>query len=223
LEFKVSYKSKLFFVKARLHILLVDDHELVLDGLALLFEGIEQVTDVRTASNIKDALSLANTHQFDFAFLDISIGKEDGRQLFKPLKELQPQLKVVALSSHSESSIIKTAMHLGFDGYLLKSDDATEIWQSISAIQSGNKYISKEAQNEIIEDHTFQKNPELTSRELEILRMIADEKSTKEIATALFVSPKTVENHRMSLMQKLDVVNVAGLVRKGIIHGYIEI
>lgn len=206
-----------------IYILLVDDHEMILEAMSMLLASMSEVGRVYTASDSAGALELLDRERIDFVILDIAIGKEDGRDLFKLIKQRRADLPCVALSSNGESSVVKTAMYLGFDGYLLKTDGREEISLALETIRGGGKFISTRTQQEIVNDHIYKKEPVLTERELEVLQMISEELSTKEIASLLFVSVKTIENHRMHLMQKLGVNNVAGLIRKGITNGYIKI
>lgn len=206
-----------------MNILLVDDHELILDGLALLFGGLPGVTAVHKATSSRAALALLSAHPVEVAFLDISLGAEDGRDLYKAMQKTQPDVRCIALSSMGQSSVVRATMHLGFDGYLLKTDSPQEIEKALQAVMAGGKYISQSTQQEIIRDHLGHPDTQPTERELEILQLISDGLSSKEIAERLFLAVKTIENHRSNLMAKLDVNNVAGLIKKSISLGYITI
>ena len=210
-------------IKRNWRVLIVDDHAVIVEGFAMLLESIEETDFVKTATNIIDATLMLNTIQFDLIFLDIQIGKDDGRDLFKQFKATQTQAKFIAFSSIIDASTIKVTMHQGFDGYIVKTEGFQEIQKTIREVAQGNPYISQKAREQIVEEHIFKPFSKISDREIEVLQLIADGLSTKDIADQLFLSPKTIENHRMHLMEKLDVNNVAALVKKAIQLGYVKI
>ena len=118
---------------------------------------------------------------------------------------------------------IKSAINVGFDGYLLKTDGRNEIEKALKAVILGEKYFSSQTQQTFFENQTSNINLDLTQREKVVLQLIVQEKTTKEIAVALFISEKTVETHRGNLMLKLEARNIAGVVRKAIMLGLVEI
>lgn len=204
-------------------VLIADDHILVLDGLELLLSTLNYVEKTRRAENYFVLKELLEKESFDVLLLDIHYGNHDGRTILKEIKSNHPDMKVIALTSHGDASTIKTAINAGFNGYLLKIDGRDEIDKALKAALANESYFSPKTQQTYIEHQATKKNFELTNREKEILELIVAEKTTKEIADLLFVSEKTVETHRGNLMLKLDARNIAGMVRKAVMLGLVEI
>lgn len=204
-------------------ILLADDHFLVLEGLEVLlstFEFVEKTERVLDFVQLKDTLTEEN---FDVLLLDIHFGKHDGREIIGEIKQMAPDMKIIALTSHADSVTITSSVNAGFDGYLLKIDGRDEIEKALKAVTNDEKYFSPKTQQVFFEMNASKNNLELTEREKEILQLIVQEKTTKEIADQLCLSEKTIETHRASLMQKLEVKNIAGMVKKAIMQGLVEI
>ncbi|MGF1557137.1 response regulator [Paucihalobacter sp.] len=204
-------------------VILADDHYLVLDGLKLLISTLGYVNSISIASNYFEMTELLKANEFQLAFLDIHFGKHDGRVIVKELKSNYPNMKVMALTSYSDSATIKTAINAGFDGYLLKIDGREQIDIAIQCVMKGEKYFSRKVQQVYFEHSTNTKKIELTEREKEILNLIVAEKTTKEIANTLCVSEKTIEAHRGNIMLKLEVRNIAGMVRKAVLMGIVNV
>lgn len=205
-----------------MNILCADDHFLVLDGLKTLLSTIDFVEEIGIVSNGKELLEALDNTDYTAILLDINLGKDDGRDLCKIIKQKTPQLKIIALTSFSDTNTVKSAMKAGFDGYLLKTDSRDEIINALLAVADDKQYFSSQTRGAIFENEIVPTNSKLTERELEVLQMIVNEKTNKEIANELFLSDKTVENHRANMMLKMDVKNVAGLVRKAIKLGLIN-
>jgi len=204
-------------------ILLADDHFLVLEGLEVLlstFEFVEKTERVLDFVQLKDTLTEEN---FDVLLLDIHFGKHDGREIIGEIKQMAPDMKIIALTSHADSVTITSSVNAGFDGYLLKIDGRDEIEKALKAVTNDEKYFSPKTQQVFFEMNASKNNLELTEREKEILQLIVQEKTTKEIADQLCLSEKTIETHRASLMQKLEVKNIAGMVKKAIMQGLINV
>lgn len=204
-------------------ILLADDHFLVSDGLEVLlstFEFVEKTQSVLNFIELKETLKEEN---FDILLLDIHFGQHDGREIIGEIKQMAPDMKVIALTSHSDSVTIKSSVNAGFDGYLLKIDGREEIEKALKAVMNDEKYFSPKTQQTFFEMNTSKSKVELTEREKEILQLIVQEKTTKEIAEQLCLSEKTIETHRASIMQKLEVKNIAGMVRKAIMKGLVSV
>lgn len=204
-------------------ILLADDHFLVLDGLEVLLSTFEFVDKTQSVLNFMELKEVLKEQSFDVLLLDIHFGKHDGRAIIQEIKQLIPDMKVIALTSHSDSVTIKSSVNAGFDGYLLKIDGREEIEKALKAVMNDEKYFSPKTQQVFFETQTSKTKTELTEREKEILQLIVQEKTTKEIAEQLCVSEKTVETHRASIMQKLEVKNIAGMVKKAIMQGLAEV
>lgn len=204
-------------------ILLADDHFLVLDGLEVLLSTFEFVEKTQSALNYMELKDILDKENFDVLLLDIHFGKHDGREIINEIKQLAPTIKVIALTSHSDSATIKSSINAGFDGYLLKIDGRDDIEKALKAVTNNEKYFSPKTQQVFFETQISKNKVELTEREKEVLQLIVQEKTTKEIAKQLCLSEKTVETHRSSIMQKLEVKNIAGVVKKAIMLGLVSV
>lgn len=204
-------------------ILLADDHFLVLEGLEVLLSTFNFVENTKSVLNYFELKEILEKESFDVLLLDIHFGKHDGREIIGEIKEIAPQMKIIALTSHADSVTIKSSVNAGFDGYLLKIDSREEIEKALKTIANDQQYISPKTQQAFFEMNTAKNKVELTEREKEILQLIVHEKTTKEIAEQLCLSEKTIETHRGNLMQKLEVKNIAGIVRKAIMQGIVKI
>lgn len=204
-------------------ILLADDHTMVLDGLALLLSTFEFVEKTKGTLNYMELKNLLKQECFDVLLLDIHFGKYDGREIIQELKQFAPNIKIIALTSNADAVTIKSSVNAGFDGYLLKIDGREEIEKALQAVTNNQKYFSPKTQQVFFELQTSKNKIELTERELEILQLIVHEKTTKEIAEQLCISEITVETHRSSIMLKLEVRNIAGMVKKSIMQGLVNI
>jgi DNA-binding NarL/FixJ family response regulator len=206
-----------------MRILLADDHFLVLDGLEVLLSTFEFVEKTRSVLNYMELKEVLKTENYNVLLLDIHFGKHDGREIIQEIKQLMPDMKIIALTSYSDSVTIKSSVNAGFDGYLLKIDGRDEIEKALKAVTNNEKYFSSKTQQVFFETQTSKNKVELTEREKEILQLIVYEKTTREIAEELFLSEKTVETHRGNIMLKLEVRNIAGMVKKAIMQGLVKI
>ncbi len=204
-------------------ILIADDHFLVLDGLELLLSTFDFVEKTARAENYFELKNQLEQEDFEVLLLDIHFGKHDGREILSEIKQLKPEMKVLALTSHSDSATIKSSVSAGFDGYLLKIDGRKEIEDALKTVLRDEKYFSPKTQQVFFETQTNKNKVELTEREQEILQLIVEEKTTKEIAEILFLSEKTIETHRGNIMLKLEARNIAGMVRKAIMLGLVKV
>lgn len=204
-------------------ILLADDHFLVLDGLEVLLSTFDFVEETNRALNFVELKQNIEKKPFDVLLLDIHFGKHDGREIIQEIKAIQPSMKIIALTSHSDSVTIKSSINAGFDGYLLKIDSREEIEKALQAVTNNERYFSTKTQQFFFEMSTIRNKMELTDREKEVLQLIVEEKTTKEIAEQLFLSEKTVESHRSNIMIKLEVKNIAGMVKKAIMEGLVTV
>ncbi|MAP80994.1 MAG: DNA-binding response regulator [Aequorivita sp.] len=204
-------------------ILLADDHFLVLEGLEVLLSTFNFVEKTETVLDYIALKEVLQQEHFDVLLLDIHFGDYDGREILGEIKQLAPKLKIIALTSHSDSATIKSSVNAGFDGYLLKIDGRDEIEQALKAAMKGERYFSSKTQQTFFEMNTSKNNNALTDREKEVLQLIVQEYTTKEIAEQLCLSEKTIESHRANLMLKLEARNIAGMVKKAIVQGLVEV
>jgi len=152
----------------------------------------------------------------------------DGIQLCKELVKAQPNLKVIALTTYNQNILVKNMIRNGAHGFLLKNTSLEELQRAIETVYRGEQYLQTEIKESLLRDTlgtTAQRTtfrPRLTRREKEVLQLIMDELTTTEIGEKLFISPKTVETHRLNLLQKLGVRNTAGLVKEAINQGLLD-
>ncbi len=205
-----------------------DDHGIVREGLRRLLDSEPDLSVVAEASDGREVLEEVARHRPDVVVLDITMPRLGGLETLERLRSKAPQVKVVLLSVHSDPPFIQSAIALGADGYVLKDGRASEIVTAISAVTCGGSYFSPLVAREIVEQlrepRTAGDEPFsiLSSREREVLHLIAEGLSAKEIAADLKISTKTVEAHRTSLMRKVGVRKATELVRYAVRHGLIE-
>jgi two-component system response regulator NreC len=211
----------------RICILLADDHQLILDGLNSLLKNREDILVAGEAKNGRDALSLVKLLDPDIVLMDIDMPVMNGIEALKEIKKASPTTKVIILSMHEESGMIKSLMALGANGYLLKSCSQDELLGAISTVAKGQQYFSQGAVRSLLQmenspTSAAQELTELlTDRETEVLQLIAEGFSNKEIGAKLFISHRTVDTHRTNLMKKLNVGNIAGLISFAIKKGLV--
>lgn len=207
--------------------LLADDHALVRAGIRALVEKIDGVEVVGQAGDGREALQLIKKHRPDIVLLDIAMPGLNGFEVLDQTVRECPEVSVIVLSVHDAEEYAMRALSLGAMGYLPKSAASAELEQAIKTVASKEKYLSPELSRRIFLEHAKDaaegRSPlaELTPRQLEVLRMIAAGHTTKDIARQLKISVKTVESHRASLMERLNIHEVAGLVRYAIRMGLV--
>jgi DNA-binding NarL/FixJ family response regulator len=206
-----------------MRILLADDHFLVLDGLEVLLSTFDFVEETKSVLDYVGLKKTLEKEKFDVLFLDIHFGKYDGREIIREIKQMMPDMKIIALTSQSDAATIKSSVNAGFDGYLLKIDGRDDIERALKAVTNNEKYFSAKTQQVFFETQTAKNKVELTEREKEILQLIVQEKTTREIAEQLCLSEKTIETHRGNIMLKMDTRNIAGMVKKAIMEGLVNL
>jgi DNA-binding NarL/FixJ family response regulator len=209
-------------------ILIADDHGIVREGLRRLLEGEEGFRVCAEAADGREVLEQVDKNQPDVVVLDITMPRMGGLETLERLRAAHPQLKVVLLSVHGDPPFIQSAVALGADGYVLKNGRAQEVVAAVRAVTRGGSYFSPPVARELVEQlRSPKRGPSeplslLSTREREVLRLIAEGLSAKEIARELSISSKTVEAHRTSLMRKLGARKATELVRFALRHGLIE-
>lgn len=212
-----------------LRVVLADDHALILSAIRLMIERIEGVTVVAEASNGRDAVALALRHRPDLVIMDISMNDMNGIEATAQITAQSPVTRVMILSSHVTEEVVRRAILAGAAGYLSKGCQAGELASAIQSIAEGNPYLDQSISARILSRTHGPGEPidspldALTGRQREVLQMIAEGKSTKEIAFALALSVKTVESHRAAIMDRLCVRDVAGLTLFAARHGLVEV
>jgi DNA-binding NarL/FixJ family response regulator len=212
-------------------VVVADDHNMFRQGLKRI---LSEKVDLEVVGEVGDGLELLNLlnqsiHTPDLFILDISMPNLRGIEAIQEIKTIRPNAKILILTMHKEKEYFYQAISAGADGYLLKEDADTELFSAIETIRRGRVYISPVLSEESIQDWVdvargkrelpFARS--LTMREKEVLKLIAEGKSSKEIADLLFISPRTVERHRSNMMDKLDLKKTADLVKYAIQNGYI--
>jgi DNA-binding NarL/FixJ family response regulator len=212
-----------------IRILLADDHTVMRRGLRLLLESQPDFSVVAEAADGREAITQAEATVPDVAILDIAMPNLSGIEAAQRLNAALPHTAVVILSMHSDESYVLRSLKAGAKGYLLKDSAEGDLIEAIRAVHQGKTFFSAEITKMLIADYVQEIRTRgvedsydlLTSREREILQLLAERKSNKEIATALHLSPYTVETHRRNLQEKLNLHSLAELilyaVRKGVI------
>jgi DNA-binding NarL/FixJ family response regulator len=208
-------------------IVLADDHVLFRQGIKRIIEeaeGLEIVGEVSDGLELIELLKHVTSHM---VILDISMPNLRGIEATKEIKTTHPDVKVLILTMHKDMEYLYNVISAGAEGYLLKEDADTELFSAIETIRQGETYISpllaKELKDDLIQIYRgkFQHPYEnLSTREREIVKLIAEGKSTKEIADLLFISARTVEHHRAHIMEKLNIKKTADLIKYAIRKGY---
>jgi two-component system response regulator NreC len=207
-------------------IIIVDDHEIVRDGIAALILQRPDMELSGMADNGQRACELALETSPDIVVMDLSMPVMNGIEATRKILEELPACKIIILSMHSDKRFVTEALKAGASAYLLKESASKELWKAIEVVGEEQTYLSPALTHLLLDDYRQQfveenkdKAAQITTREREVLQLIAEGQSTKEIANSLFISSKTVETHRRHLMEKLEVNSLAGLVKYAIRMG----
>lgn len=208
-----------------MRILIADDHGIVRSGVRMLLERQEDIEVIAEAENGADARDIAIRERPDLAILDVKMPELNGLQATKAIREQAPEVAVLILSMHDEDRYLFEALKAGASGYVLKRAADTDLMDAIEAVQRGEPFLTPEAQQALIKDVLDggdSREEELTPREQEVVTLVAEAHTNKEIAALLALSEKTVENHRANAMRKLGMRDRVELVRYAIRRGLIE-
>jgi DNA-binding NarL/FixJ family response regulator len=201
---------------ARLRILLVDDHALVRAGIRSLLQELPDVEVVAEASDGAQALQIAEREHPDVVLMDIAMKGMNGLEAAAKLREHQPGMKVVILSMHTSEEYVLLALRAGAAAYLIKDSATAELELALNSVMRGETYLSPAISRQVVDGYVQRVGAgadPLTQRQREVLKRIAEGRSTKEIAFELNLSVKTIETHRAQIMERLGIRDVAGLVR----------
>jgi len=203
---------------ARLRVLLVDDHALVRAGIRSLLQELPDVEVVAEASDGAQALQIVQREQPDVVLMDIAMKGMNGLEAAAKLRERQPGVKVVILSMHTSEEYVLLALRAGAAAYLIKDSATAELGLALNSVMRGETYLSPAISRQVVDGYvqrvgTGAGADPLTQRQREVLKHIAEGRSTKEIAFELDLSVKTIETHRAQIMERLGIRDVAGLVR----------
>lgn len=207
-------------------ILLADDHKIVRDGLRALLERQPGHEVVGEAENGRAILGLATETPADVVIMDVGMPDLNGIDATRQLKALVPEIRVIALSMHSDKRFVSEMFRAGASGYLLKDSAFEELSRALEVVLGGQIYLSPEITGTIIRDYVGQSSSGdsspfavLSPREREVFQLVAEGRSSRQIASHLNVSVKTIDTHRQQIMQKLDVRNLADLIKMAIREG----
>lgn len=223
----------------KLPILITDDHQIVIDGLKSLLAQHDAVSptpefvcEVSEAHNGKEAIAMLKQFGAAVVLMDLDMPVMNGIEATTQIKQQFPEVKIIILSMHEEAALIKKLLQLGADGYLFKNTSQAELFEAIQTVSEGGRYLP-EAVERALHNRTAPKIElgkasdtvllaQLTEREIEIIRFIADGLTNKEIGQQIFISHRTVDTHRTNIMRKLDVTSVAGIVKFAYRNGLME-
>ena len=199
-----------------IRLIIADDHPVIRDGLKTILEKERDIKLVATVDNGKQLLDLLEKKQADVILMDVNMPEMNGIEATKKVRKTYPEIKVLSFSQYDEKRFVKQLLKSGANGYLLKNAVAEELIKAIKMVHSGGLYLSEELPNVFGEKPKKRSNylfPDLSPREIDVLKEICQEKNTQEIADTLFISHNTVETHRANLLLKVGVKNTAGLVK----------
>ncbi len=207
-------------------ILLADDHKLLIDGLRPLLERQRNLQVVAVARDGVEAAELAREHRPDIALLDISMPRLNGLDAARKILADGQDTKVIMLSMHADRKFIEESLRIGARGYLLKESAIQEVIEAIGTVQKGELFFSQSIRDKMLHDYVEKvrtggedAGSPLSAREREVLQLLAEGKSTKDMADILHVSVKTIESHRKQIMDKLDLHSIAELTKYAIREG----
>jgi DNA-binding NarL/FixJ family response regulator len=212
----------------RLNLMIVDDHKLFREGLKLLLKNLEEVGEVWEAADGEVFLNMIKTHHPDVVLMDIEMPRLNGIDATARALESQPDLKILALSMFGDEEYFQKMVDAGVCGFLLKNSEFSEVKKAILSVAQGNNYFTEEILYKLVNRFkTKTASPEpalvLSDRELEVLLLICKGFSNQEIADQLFISKRTVDHHRASLLTKTNTRNTASLVIHAIKNKMIEV
>ncbi len=207
-------------------ILVVEDHQILLESISLLISTIDDVELVGKASNGQKAMQIIEKESLDIVISDVNMPVMNGVELVWKVKQNYPHIKMLMLTVSEDAQTIKDALQAGADGYIFKSAEKEELEEAILSLMNGKKYFNDKtimslakADNEVFMPQKEALKSMLTERELQILKLISQELSGIQIAEKLFISPTTVESHRKNLFSKIGVNTSVGLVKYALKHG----
>lgn len=215
------------------NILIVDDHPLFREGLKAIIERDLRFVVVGEAGDVREGLRMASELKPDMIVVDISLPDKSGIELTREIQTLLPETRIMIISMHSKIDYIAEAFQAGATGYVVKESASERLIKGLESVSNGDYFLDSSISHEVVEK--LMKFPtrrmgitdagygSLTSREQEVMRLLAEGLSTKGVAEKLFISPKTVENHRSNIMKKLDLHGTVELVRYAAKLGLIDL
>lgn len=203
-----------------INIILADDHHLIIEGISKLLEDDADINIVATCENGSKVLEILPKINVDVLLLDLDMPIMNGMQCAEAVKQKYPEVKIAILTMHKENSLIQKFIEFGVNGYFLKTIQKNELTHAIKTIAAGGDYFTSDVTKALLKKHSTHPDvtqspllKELTRREIEIINLVAQGLSNNEIGKKLFISPRTADTHRTNIMRKLDLHNVAEIVR----------
>jgi len=212
-------------MRDKIHILLADDHAVVRQGFKMILAAQPDMEIVGEAGNGREALDLAGQLQPDVIVMDVAMPELNGIEATRRVADLSPRTRVLALSMHKDSVYVREILRAGARGYLLKDSIASDLLAAVRAVARGEGYLSPGVSDAVLNDyrrHVTDPIDLLSSREREVLQMIAEGKTNKEIATVLNLSVYTIDAHRGRIMEKLNLHSATDLVRFAVRCGLVD-
>lgn len=200
-------------------LLLADDHRLITDGIYSLLENEWPIEKIFTVNNGKDAVDTVLSQEIDCVIMDINMPGLNGLEATKMIKKAKPNVKIIIISMMSDVAIVTKMLRVGAEGFMNKNSDKKEILLAINKVMNGEKYISPEINSNLINQiaksqiQIEETEKVLSAREIEIIKLIAEGNTNKEIAEKLFLSTLTVNTHRKNILSKLQIKNTASLIK----------
>lgn len=214
-----------------IRVLIADDHTIMRDGLRALLDGEPNIEIVGTAADGLSAIRKAAELKPDIVIMDISMPGTDGIEALRSIKRKNSDVGVVVLTFHKEEHFVRGALDAGADSYILKDESRDELMKAITSVYSGKNYLSPGITDRVLTGYLYGANGEnasnpswnqLTPREREVLKLVAEGYRSREIAEYLSLSQKTIEKHRANFMRKLDLHNVSAVTAYAISNGIIS-
>ena len=214
---------------APISVLIAEDHEILRYGISTFLSSSDDITIVGEAASGEECIELFKKKQPDICLIDISMPGKDGIETTHAIRKLNADAKILILSMHIDRQKLTDLLDAGIDGYLIKDTEKADLLHGIKAIMKGQRVFSKAISDMMAQSFLDRERPdqpqlkeEITKREKEILRLVAKGLTSKEIARKLYISPRTVDTHRSNLMEKLELKNIAELVRFAIQHNLVS-
>jgi DNA-binding NarL/FixJ family response regulator len=200
-----------------IRLIIADDHPVIINGLKTILENEETITLIAEVHNGIELLKLLKKQKADVILMDVNMPEMNGIEATKEVKKKFPEIKILAFSQYDEKRFVKQMLKTGANGYLLKNSAASEITNAIQIVHEGGMFLSAELPNIFSEPDKKKRSnyffPDLSKREMDVLKQIYLEKSSQEIADSLAISRNTVECHRSNILLKVGVKNTAGLIK----------
>jgi DNA-binding NarL/FixJ family response regulator len=215
----------------QIRVLVVDDHQLMVEGLKSLLECEPDIVFAGGANSMDETLAFLQEHQVDVVLMDINMPGGSGIEATEKIRRMYPSVRIIALTMHDDISIITRMIKAGAAGFVLKRTNMNEVIEAIRIVHSKGKYLSINTQQIIMDnlgtsveeqDQSEEPKPTLSSREIEVLNLVAKEYSNEQIAEKLFISERTVEAHRRNIFIKTKTKTIVGLMKYAISKGLIE-